>query len=498
MKAKIFISYRRNDSRWQSKAIYDDLTKHFGENAVFKDLEITPGQDFEERLRQEIDESNVILLLISKNWMKELKKRLHGGEKDYVQYELTTAISLGKYVIPILFDDVKMPSDGELPDLLKPISKLNAISLLDTTFKNGIGKLIETIEDFLKKTSSPKRILVLDSGGIRIGALLGQLQHIENRLRLRYGRDDFRLQQYFNLIIGSGDSALLATLLAQGKSVSEVYKIHAHFYDEIYKSNRNNTVKMFRIFTSMHDSKLLESFLNRIFYDSSILDGSLETGLLVFVYDLYNKSLVPISNISSLNKNVDLELNFMKNFIRSSFATPSYFNPYNSESGVYIDASIYCGRNPSLAVFQNIQNNLQQDEWKIGTENLFILSLGFDSVDLGLTVKKGDSNYNVLQWASLLPSVLMGTIDRNTALLLQGISQGMVLGEPIDDILFNSGSNSVNSLITYHRFNCSTKGIKANDMSEYHSRTFEKWFAHGKLQIEGQLVPSFFPAWFDV
>ena len=52
----IFISYRRDDSADVSGRIYDRLAEHFGDEAVFKDVDDIPfGVNFKEHLRAVID-----------------------------------------------------------------------------------------------------------------------------------------------------------------------------------------------------------------------------------------------------------------------------------------------------------------------------------------------------------------------------------------------------------------------------------------------------------
>ena len=46
-KGRIFLSYRRDDSRYATRSIYDRLSAHFGEDAVFMDVDtIEAGLDF--------------------------------------------------------------------------------------------------------------------------------------------------------------------------------------------------------------------------------------------------------------------------------------------------------------------------------------------------------------------------------------------------------------------------------------------------------------------
>jgi hypothetical protein len=53
MPGQIFISYRRNDASAEARLIYDRLTKFFGQNTVFMDVEsIRPNQNFRQILEK--------------------------------------------------------------------------------------------------------------------------------------------------------------------------------------------------------------------------------------------------------------------------------------------------------------------------------------------------------------------------------------------------------------------------------------------------------------
>lgn len=68
-----------------------------------------------------------------------------------------------------------------------------------------------------------KRILALDGDEMRCLLSLGYLERMESLLRERHGNDPaFRLCHYFDLIAATSTGALIAALLAQGKSMEEV------------------------------------------------------------------------------------------------------------------------------------------------------------------------------------------------------------------------------------------------------------------------------------
>jgi TIR domain len=61
----IFISYRREDSIGHAGRLYDRLTDRFGRDRVYRDIDaIEAGEDFVEAVRQKVDQSDVLLVLI--------------------------------------------------------------------------------------------------------------------------------------------------------------------------------------------------------------------------------------------------------------------------------------------------------------------------------------------------------------------------------------------------------------------------------------------------
>src|SRR5262249_36376020 len=66
----VFISYRREDSRWVSGRIYDALVRRYGTANVFKDVYTIPlGVDFRDYLGGEVSRCDVMLVLIGPRWL---------------------------------------------------------------------------------------------------------------------------------------------------------------------------------------------------------------------------------------------------------------------------------------------------------------------------------------------------------------------------------------------------------------------------------------------
>ena len=87
----IFISYRRDDAEGQAGRLYNDLTKHFGNDAVFMDVAaIEAGRDFRRAIDEHVASCGVLLAIIGKNWLtakNESGARRLDDPMDFVRLE---------------------------------------------------------------------------------------------------------------------------------------------------------------------------------------------------------------------------------------------------------------------------------------------------------------------------------------------------------------------------------------------------------------------------
>jgi hypothetical protein len=146
---KIFISYRRQDTREKAKRLHTKLVTKYGAKSVFMDTaRIKGGQDFSERIRKEIAKSYIFLILIGKEWLSVLKARQRSSDEDYVVMEISNALQGGGRVIPVLFDGATMPTKNDLPKEIRDLAKRHAISIPVNNFNKGADKLIDNFDSF--------------------------------------------------------------------------------------------------------------------------------------------------------------------------------------------------------------------------------------------------------------------------------------------------------------------------------------------------------------
>jgi len=142
----VFISYRRDDSRWAAGRIKDEVTRALGERSVFRDLDsIRAGRDFRKEIDAAVGECQVMLTLIGSTWLRRADasgQRRLDSESDWVRIEIESALQRHRVVLPVLLDDAKMPDETLLPDSLRDVAFLHGYRVRDDTFNQDMKGLI--------------------------------------------------------------------------------------------------------------------------------------------------------------------------------------------------------------------------------------------------------------------------------------------------------------------------------------------------------------------
>jgi DNA-binding SARP family transcriptional activator len=135
---KVFISYRRTDSRDAATAIRLWLGRRLGDDAIFQDVTgIEPGDDFPEILTAQLQRASHVLAVIGKGWFAASDgwgNRRLDDQRDWVRRELEYALSQQSIiVIPLLLDGAVLPSDRDasraLPQSLVGLASRNSVKV---------------------------------------------------------------------------------------------------------------------------------------------------------------------------------------------------------------------------------------------------------------------------------------------------------------------------------------------------------------------------------
>ena len=158
----IFISYRRDDSLPWAGRLHEHLSRHFGEENVFIDIDaIDPGEDFSDVVHKKVEECGVFVPIIGKNWLSCADKAGHrrlNDPADHLRVEIVTALRQRKLIVPVFVADATMPDRRELPDELAPLATKNGLSVDDLHFAEDVRRLIRFLEGTVATVGSSRTV----------------------------------------------------------------------------------------------------------------------------------------------------------------------------------------------------------------------------------------------------------------------------------------------------------------------------------------------------
>ena len=92
MAAKVFISYRRDDSAGYAGRVRDRLERELGRDLLFMDVDAIPlGSNFSKVLHEEVAKCGVLLAMIGPNWPDARDEHGHrrlDDPNDFVRIEI--------------------------------------------------------------------------------------------------------------------------------------------------------------------------------------------------------------------------------------------------------------------------------------------------------------------------------------------------------------------------------------------------------------------------
>jgi formylglycine-generating enzyme required for sulfatase activity len=144
---KLFISYRRDDTQDITARIHERLKAHFGADSIFIDFVSIPlGHDFRDELREAVNASNAVLVIIGKQWLTitdEREMRRLDNPNDFVRIEVEAALARNIPVVPVLTQGARIPREHDLPPSLAALAYRNGTDVRsDHHFSGDVDQLI--------------------------------------------------------------------------------------------------------------------------------------------------------------------------------------------------------------------------------------------------------------------------------------------------------------------------------------------------------------------
>jgi uncharacterized protein len=239
------------------------------------------------------------------------------------------------------------------------------------------------------------RLLSLDGGGIRGVLTLEVLRRVEALLRERYQDAGLVLADYFNFIGGTSVGAIIASLLALGKSVSEIQDLHGELGTHAFQQTRG-----WSALQAKYRAIAISDTLMRLFREAdgglaTLGSNRLRTFLMIVLRNATTGSTWPVTNNPEAiyNKrddgrlsNLDLDL---WQLVRASAAAPTFFpsekvtlcdRSGREKTFEFVDGGVSPHANPSVMMY--LQATLPQYRMNMsaGIRNLYLLSVGTGSL----------------------------------------------------------------------------------------------------------------------
>ena len=268
----------------------------------------------------------------------------------------------------------------------------------------------------------PKRILAIDGGGLRGIFSLAILKKMEDMFKSKYG-DRFRMAHYFDLMAGTSTGSVISASLALGMTVDEVTAQYEKLGHEVFKRSwfRHGLAR-----PKYSKKKLAAELLKTFGVEAATGDpvklrsAELLTGLLVMTKRRDTGSPWPLANnpqgkyfetnlSSSYIANGDFPL---WRVVRASTAAPAFFKGETltiAEEkgkkpviGQFVDGGVSPFNNPALQALMYAGLSGYKLNWKLGADNLLIVSIGTGAQEPGATNKLFEAQNAVKSLVSLM------------------------------------------------------------------------------------------------
>ncbi len=248
------------------------------------------------------------------------------------------------------------------------------------------------LKDFLSDHTRRRRILALDGGGVRGLLSLGVLSELEAELRRRSGDSDYRLSQYFDLIGGTSTGSIIATALAFGWEVADVWATYRQLMPRVFGKTLGSG-----LLRPLFPEEPLARALKQFFAAETLESPNLETGLAIFAKRMNSGSAWSFCNNPRWNYYDNLKPTdefapnrtfLLRSLVQASAAAPHFFRGVHmaiktddpegrkNEPAYFIDGGVCGYNNPALEMLTMVRDPAYGFEWPLGAENIYMLSIG--------------------------------------------------------------------------------------------------------------------------
>lgn len=293
------------------------------------------------------------------------------------------------------------------------------------------------------KTPGPKKILSCDGGGILGLMSVEILARLESDLRTELGKPDLLLCDYFDFVCGTSTGAIVAACISAGMSTEQI----RGFYVSSGKQMFDQASLLKRLHYSYNKDplakKLQAAFSDALGADTTLGSPGLRSLLMMVMRNASTDSPWPVSNnpFATYNQRDRHDCNLalpLWQLVRASTAAPTFFPPEVVTLGkgkqaytfVFVDGGVTTYNNAAFLAYQMATAEPYRLNWKTGTDQLLIVSVGTGSAPAARPdLKPGD--LWLMDNARNLPGALMNAASAGWDMACRLVGECR-FGRPID------------------------------------------------------------------
>ncbi|HQX05892.1 MAG TPA: patatin-like phospholipase family protein [Zoogloea sp.] len=293
------------------------------------------------------------------------------------------------------------------------------------------------------KTPGPKKILSCDGGGILGLMSVEILARLESDLRTELGKPDLLLCDYFDFVCGTSTGAIVAACISAGMSTEQI----RGFYVSSGKQMFDQASLLKRLHYSYNKEplakKLQAAFSDALGADTTLGSPGLRSLLMMVMRNASTDSPWPVSNnpFATYNQRDRHDCNLalpLWQLVRASTAAPTFFPPEVVTLGkgkqaytfVFVDGGVTTYNNAAFLAYQMATAEPYRLNWKTGTDQLLIVSVGTGSAPAARPdLKPGD--LWLMDNARNLPGALMNAASAGWDMACRLVGECR-FGRPID------------------------------------------------------------------
>lgn len=143
---QVFLSYRTDDQPFAAAFFDHELTREFGDDAVFFASRSIPlGADWEKTMFEQVSKSDAVLVIIGPRWLTAADKDGHprlDNPRDFVRREVELALRLDKQVIPVHLERRHRVEPDTLPESIRELAARQSTVVEFRNSKPDLARLV--------------------------------------------------------------------------------------------------------------------------------------------------------------------------------------------------------------------------------------------------------------------------------------------------------------------------------------------------------------------